>query len=204
MPSPQRRPAPQALGAPSTPGAPDSPDVPPLSPPQEAGSLAGVSRKEVVGLSELVVRLVLVSRSLERVRPRRGPDLSPHAVRATLHLFQHGQGTVGELAEGLGVSMGWASRIADELERVGHVLRERDADDRRVVRLRLSDGAMRLAEDMYRERGRAVAEALALLSREERGTVERFLRDLTERLEALVTSPPPPVPESPPPPQALQ
>jgi DNA-binding MarR family transcriptional regulator len=162
--------------------------------------MAGVSRKEIVGMSELVVRLVLVGRSLERVRPRRGPDLSPHAVRATLHLFQHGQGTVGDLAEGLGVSMGWASRIADELERVGHVLRERDAHDRRIVRLRLSEGAIGLAEDMYRERGRVVAEALALLNREERGAVGRFLRALTEGLEALALSPPAPESSPPPPP----
>jgi DNA-binding MarR family transcriptional regulator len=154
----------------------------------QAEHLAGVPRGVIVGFSELLVRLILANRAVERISPSQGPSLSPHAVRATMHLFQHGQGTVGELAEGLGVSMGWASRIADELERAGHVQRERDALDRRVVRLRLSPPFAHIAEEMYRERGRAVAEALAALRQEEREAVRRFLRRLIEGLEGLAGS----------------
>jgi hypothetical protein len=41
---------------------------------------------------------------------------------------------------------------------------------------------------MYRERGRAVAEALAALRQEEREAVRRFLRRLIEGLEGLAGS----------------
>jgi DNA-binding MarR family transcriptional regulator len=165
-------------------------DAPPPEAGDQAEHLAGVPRGVIVGFSELLVRLILANRAVERVSPSQGPTLSPHAVRATMHLFQHGQGTVGELAEGLGVSMGWASRIADELERAGHVQRERDAVDRRVVRLRLSPHFARVAEEMYRARGRAVAEALATLRQDEREAVGRFLRRLIEGLEGLAGGPP--------------
>jgi len=165
------------------------PEASPLDAGQPAEHLAGVSRGEIVGVSELLVRLVLASRAAERVRPSRGPSLSPHAVRATMHLFQHGQRTVGELAEGLGVSMGWASRIADELERSGHAQRERDAADRRVVRVRLTARFARYAEEMYRQRGRAVAESLAELLPDERDVVRRFLGRLIVSLEALAGTP---------------
>jgi DNA-binding MarR family transcriptional regulator len=138
-----------------------------------------------VALSELLVRLVLASRAVDRVRPTEGGDLSPHAVRAALYLFRHGHATVSDLAEGLGVSMGWASRIADELERAGRVVRERDPLDRRVVRLHLSPTAAALAEDVFQERGEVVAHALADLSPQERATVTRFLHRLIDEMESL-------------------
>ena len=166
----------------------------PSDPAPSLSDLAGIGRAEIVGVSELLLRLILASRAVDRQRPSHAPELTPHAVRATIHLFQHGQGTVGELAEGLGVSMGWASRIADELERVGHILRERDALDRRVVHLRLSPAATRLAEDMYLERGRAVADALAVLQPQEREAVRRFLTRLIEELEVLAGPPAAPPP----------
>ena len=153
--------------------------------PLGAAELAGISRAQIVGISELLVRLILASRAVERISPSKGPGLSPHAVRAAMHLFQHGRGTVGELADGLGVSMGWASRIADELERAGHIRRERDPLDRRVVRLRLSAHFARVAEELYQQRGAAVAAALATLGPEERDVVGRFLRRLIEGFETL-------------------
>src|SRR5512135_2075633 len=39
------------------------------------------------------------------------PAPSTHAVRAAIHVYQHGEPTVGELAAGLGISYGWASRV---------------------------------------------------------------------------------------------
>src|SRR5664279_6476089 len=38
--------------------------------------------------------------------------ISSHAVRAAIHVYQHGERTVGQLASGLGISYGWASRVA--------------------------------------------------------------------------------------------
>jgi DNA-binding MarR family transcriptional regulator len=50
--------------------------------------------------------------------------------------------TIGELAEYLAVRHHSAVELADRAQKTGHVRRERDADDHRVIRLRLtrSDG----------------------------------------------------------------
>jgi len=70
------------------------------------------------------------------------PALSSHAVRAAIHVYQHGERTVGQLASGLGISYGWASRVVEEMEKAGYLTRERDDDDRRVVRVRLNPAKM--------------------------------------------------------------
>ncbi|HEY1168927.1 MAG TPA: MarR family transcriptional regulator [Candidatus Limnocylindrales bacterium] len=104
---------------------------------------------------------------------------SSHAVRAAIHIYQHGERTVGQLASGLGISYGWASRVVEELEAYRYVTRERDPEDRRVVRVRLNPDALEHVERAYRWRGRAVEEALEPLSESEREAVRAFLRRLT-------------------------
>jgi DNA-binding MarR family transcriptional regulator len=117
-------------------------------------------------------------------------SMSSHAVRAAIHVYQHGQRTVGQLASGLGISYGWASRVAEELETAHCVIRERDADDRRIVRVRLNPAAVDEVERAYRWRGQTVQEALEPLSDTERESVRLFLRRVTERLRARIVDTP--------------
>jgi DNA-binding MarR family transcriptional regulator len=105
--------------------------------------------------------------------------VSGHAVRAAIHVYQHGERTVGQIASGLGISYGWASRVVEELEKVGYVVRERDATDRRVVRVRMNPDALEEVERAYHWRGRAVEEAMRPLSDDEREAVRSFLRRLS-------------------------
>ncbi len=114
----------------------------------------------------------------------RPTHLSPHAVRASVAIYQHGQCTVGELAATLGISLGWASRIAEELEARGYAVRERSAEDRRVVRLRLSERALEEVDRAYRWRGDAVERALEPLDAAGREAVRGFLRRLAEEFTA--------------------
>jgi len=110
------------------------------------------------------------------------PAASSHAIRAAIHIHQHGERTVGQLASGLGISYGWASRVVEELEAYRYVIRERDPEDRRVVRVRLDPDALELVERAYRWRGHAVEDALEPLSESERDAIRVFLRRLTESL----------------------
>ncbi len=114
----------------------------------------------------------------------RPTQLSPHAVRASVAIYQRGQCTVGELAAMLGISLGWASRIAEELETRGYAVRERSAEDRRVVRLRLSERALDEVDRAYRWRGDAVERALEPLDAAGREAVRGFLRRLAEEFTA--------------------
>ena len=116
--------------------------------------------------------------------------ISSHAVRAAIHVYQHGERTVGQLASGLGISYGWASRVADELEAAHYVVRERDTDDRRVVRVRLNPDALDEVERAYRWRGQTVQEALKPLSDAERESVRLFLRRVTELLRSGIVDNP--------------
>ena len=104
------------------------------------------------------------------------PPMSAHAVRAAIHVYQHGERTVGQLASGLGISYGWASRVVDELEAAHYIVRERGAADRRVVRVRLDAAALEQVEKAYAWRGEAVWHALEPLSESERAAVRLFLR----------------------------
>ena len=108
--------------------------------------------------------------------------LSTHAVRAAIHVYQHGERTVGQLAAGLGISYGWASRVVEELEAAGYCTRARDADDRRVVRVRLNPARVGEVERAYHWRGESVGAALEPLPESERAAVRLFLRRLTHLL----------------------
>lgn len=113
-----------------------------------------------------------------------GGNLSNHAVRAAIHVYQHGQRTIGELAAGLGVSYGWASRVAAELERAGMVDRMDDPADRRIVRVALTAAAIDAVEAVYRWRGDAIERAMAPLDPDGRAAVRQFLRAAIAELGA--------------------
>lgn len=103
--------------------------------------------------------------------------VSAHAIRASIHLYQHGERTISELASGLGISMGWASRVVTELEESGLVARLVDANDRRVTRISLTPSAGKMVEQAYRWRGDAIERAFDGLDAKGRATVQQFLRN---------------------------
>lgn len=113
-----------------------------------------------------------------------GGPLTSHVIRAAIHVYDNGPQTISQLAAGMGVSQGWASRVVDEMERAGYLERQRDPEDRRVVRVSLVPAAVGRVERAYRWRGDAVEKALQGLSPDERAAVERFLRRFVEAAQA--------------------
>jgi DNA-binding MarR family transcriptional regulator len=142
---------------------------------------------DVVETSELLLQLIHAAHGAGG-----GPDvghgpsaersLSPHAIRAAIHIHLRGERTIGDLARGLGVSYGWASRIASELESSGLVERRTDAGDRRVVHVALAPSAVEVIEQAYRWRGGAIERALEPLDERGREAVRVFLRRATREL----------------------
>jgi DNA-binding MarR family transcriptional regulator len=92
---------------------------------------------------------------------------------------------VSELAAALGVTPGWASRLADELVLAGHAVREQDPADRRVVRLRISAALEARCAQIYAERSGAVARALAGAAPEDLTALTRLLGRIAGELETL-------------------
>jgi DNA-binding MarR family transcriptional regulator len=107
---------------------------------------------------------------------------SPQAVRAAVSIYEHDRLTIGGLASAIGVSVGWASRIVEELEERAYVVRDRDPEDRRVVWVHLSPGAIADVEGAYRWRDDAVARALDGMGPDERRAVRAFLGALVGEL----------------------
>jgi len=110
------------------------------------------------------------------------PPVSPQAIRAAVLVYEMEEATVGGIAAGLGISAGWASRLVEELEGRGYVVRERDLADRRVVRIRLSPDAVEDVSRVYRWRDEAVARALDGIDADGRAAVSRFLTALVGEL----------------------
>jgi DNA-binding MarR family transcriptional regulator len=146
-----------------------------------------VRRDESWELFGLFMNAVLADAAVTRMRPPAEVprEISPKLVRALLYLAQHGGRTmtVGELAEGIGVSLGWASRVADELVSLSLLERVRNENDRRVVQLQLTPGAAAVTGRLWSDREGAIVSALGEVALEDRPIIARFLRRLTTELE---------------------
>ena len=72
--------------------------------------------------------------------------------------------TAGELALATGLTTGAVTGVLDRLEQAGFVQRERDAKDRRKVRVRLLPGTLAKAMPYYRSLERTMKKVLAAYS----------------------------------------
>lgn len=91
--------------------------------------------------------------------------------------------TQREVADRCYVTPATVTGVVDTLERDGLVTRERSTDDRRVVRVRLTDeGRARLARTR-REAVRQMAPVFGDLSARDEAVVRRFLTRTIERLQ---------------------
>ncbi|MFI6583148.1 MarR family winged helix-turn-helix transcriptional regulator [Embleya sp. NPDC050493] len=94
--------------------------------------------------------------------------------------------TPGWVGARTGLNSAGTTSAIDRLERLGHVTRERDPEDRRRVLLRVSPQAMRLGRTAF---GPLIDEATRILreefSAEEVATVRRYL----ERMRHTMTAP---------------
>jgi len=109
--------------------------------------------------------------------------VSTAQLRALVHLAQYGPQTMGELAEGLRITTASATGLVNPLVHMGHVTRSRDPNDRRVVRIGLSDQAQALAGGIISERRREVEAALDGMDLE----ACRCFLDALERLAGRTT-----------------
>ena len=107
-------------------------------------------------------------------------------VKAMMLLSQHGRRTIGEVADGLGVSMPAASELVDRLVEAGLAERGTNPADRRQVLVWLTPEAERLSAEMRAVRRAQLRAALANLAPAERPV---FLRSLEALADALRRDP---------------
>jgi DNA-binding MarR family transcriptional regulator len=134
---------------------------------------------------ELLIRFIRATYELNRCEPKHGGGLSAQQIRALLYLVHHGGTTIKELAQALCLSEARASRLADELVDAGHILHQRDVNDRRQVHLHVAPAASEKAQQIYRERSGALKAALSDASEQELGIFTRLLGCVVDEFEAL-------------------
>ncbi|MGW4527997.1 MarR family winged helix-turn-helix transcriptional regulator [Amycolatopsis sp. NPDC004378] len=89
--------------------------------------------------------------------------------------------TVGELAGRLGLGAPATTGLVDRLEKVGHVRRQRDPQDRRRVTIVMTPQALRLATEFFIPLGRLMHDTVADVSSQD-------LRDATAVVRMMITA----------------
>jgi len=108
--------------------------------------------------------------------------LTSTQIHSLLWLGHDGPLTMGELSRRVGVTEKTGTGLVDRLEQEGHVARERDDADRRVVRARLTARGAAVFRKLDAAIDQKLARILGLLDPEDRRALRRLLDRLAERL----------------------
>lgn len=133
---------------------------------------------------------VLLGRAVTRSDPGRldawaGLGLTMTQLRVLFMLRIEEGMPAGALAESLGVTPSTLTRIMDRLVHSKLVSRDPDADDRRIVRHRLTDEGRRVVHDLERTGRERMDAILEHLSEEQLERLVSALRDLTDAIEKV-------------------
>ncbi|MGY1915050.1 MarR family winged helix-turn-helix transcriptional regulator [Blastococcus sp. SYSU DS0973] len=100
--------------------------------------------------------------------------------------------TAGRLGEAVELRSASVTALVDRLEKVGHLRRTRDAEDRRRVVLQMSDTAMAAGAEHFGGLARDLAAAMEGYTPEELAVVRRFLVEMTDVVVEHARTPEPP------------
>ncbi|MBT9156459.1 MAG: putative HTH-type transcriptional regulator YusO [Firmicutes bacterium] len=106
--------------------------------------------------------------------------ITPPQFSALLTLIQNGDLTIGELGEKMYLACSTATDLVDRMERNGLVARERDTNDRRVIRLRVLESGHQMLGEVMQARRRYLSGVLERVSREETSSMVVALNHLAE------------------------
>ncbi len=134
------------------------------------------------------------TRHVHLMRHWPGGQMSLVHLNVLFVLSGEGPLPMNRLAELLDVSQASATGIVDRMEQRGLVARERDTDDRRVVRVCLSAQGEELLAGIAAERRVKLARLLDTLPEDDAGALLQGLRAMRRAREALHQQPSPDAP----------
>lgn len=121
-------------------------------------------------------------RALQQLRAQ-GIDLYPGVIPLLLHLGEEDDLTLSELARRCELENSTLTPLVDELERHRLAVRLRDPDDRRLIRIRLTDAGRALAPRLHTLRMRLQEQALTGISDAELQTLHQVMHRMVENLD---------------------
>ena len=127
-----------------------------------------------------------IQESLQGMHPQR--EHQPNAnyelfYRACSSIYPKGDITMGEFSNALSVPLSTATRIADWLVDNGYIQRLPDSDDRRVVRVSLTDAGKELFKSIDRYIRQRMQQILSSLTAEERTILLTLVGKVVSGLE---------------------
>lgn len=148
-----------------------------------SGRDAGVEDEQLDAVMDAArVLVAVVAASVLEVEDR----ASLPQLRVLTLMAAHGSLTLGAVAAALGVHPSNATRMCDRLVAAGYVDRQDDPQDRRQLRLTLTDPGRELVESVMSHRRTAVGRVLAELSHQDRVRLAKSLGRFTAVASRLV------------------
>lgn len=126
------------------------------------------------------------------IRPLRelGCEVTPSLAHGLQFVFRHGVCSVGDIAQGLSMSLSAASQLTERLVKKGLVTRCENKRDRRLSEIRLTDSGRELAERIRDGRIRNMSDILNRMSPESRtalvASLESFIAAALEDEESVL------------------
>ena len=115
--------------------------------------------------------------------------IHPSQGRVLVHLHEHDNVPQWRIAKEMHASPAAVTSILQRMERDGWIIRARDPQDQRTVRISLSDRARALEEEMKCTFGQIEEEISSIYTKEEQVELRRLLLKLNERFSKDDESP---------------
>lgn len=138
---------------------------------------------------EYVVEIEQYLRQIAAVFRRKGRMLleqygiTPPQFDALVILYKEGELTIGELSARLYLAYSTTTDLVDRVERAGFVVRQRDTEDRRVVRVQIQPSGFELIEKVLDARRGYLNLILESVSCDERKEVFHVLDLLNAKMD---------------------
>jgi len=110
-------------------------------------------------------------------------EITTPQFNALLLLAEHGDMTIGDLGSKMYLASSTATDLIDRMERNGLVARERDRNDRRVVRLHMLDKGHQMIKEVLENRRRYLSTILSQVSESDIENLKRSLKALYELMK---------------------
>jgi MarR family transcriptional regulator, organic hydroperoxide resistance regulator len=104
--------------------------------------------------------------------------ITPPQLNALVILKEQGEITMGELCDHMYLACSTATDLIDRMERNGLIARERDQNDRRVIRLKVLAPGRQIIDEVMKARKRYLGGVLQQVPEDERDSLIRYLGDL--------------------------
>ncbi len=112
------------------------------------------------------------------------PITSPQFI-ALQWIVEEEEITIGELSKKLGLAFSTTTDLVDRMEKVGLVKREKDKQDKRVVRLYVLDKGKEIIKEVIQQRQQYLGEVLQSFTDEQTDQLIELLTKLYNQMEQI-------------------